>query len=117
MGVTARIVEDVDGLAPIRAEWDKLAVAGGRPFAAPAWVLAWWLHMRPNGARLQVLVAERDDELVGIVPLYGVGRVMRSIGAELAPVEPLSISWPQSSRASGQSSWSSTEAARIGLSF
>lgn len=90
MGVNARIVEDVDGLAPVRAEWDELAVAAERPFAAPAWVLAWWEHMRPATARLQVVLAERDGELVGIAPLYGVGRLTRPIGAALAPVEPLS---------------------------
>jgi CelD/BcsL family acetyltransferase involved in cellulose biosynthesis len=90
MGATARIVEDVDGLTPLRAQWDELAVAAGRPFSAPGWVLAWWQHMRPNGARLQVLVVEREGDLVGVVPLYGADRVTRSIGAELAPVEPLS---------------------------
>lgn len=92
MGVNARIVEDVDGLATVSAEWDQLAVAAGRPFAAPAWVLSWWRHMRPDAARLQVVVAECDGDLVGVVPLYGVGGVTRAIGADLAPVEPLSRS-------------------------
>lgn len=89
MGVTARIVEDVDGLAPVRAGWDELAVASGRPFSAPAWALAWWEQMRPGDARLRVVVAERDGDLAGVVPLYAAGRVLRFIGAALAPVEPL----------------------------
>lgn len=90
MGVSARVVDSLDGLAPIRAEWDRLAVESGRPFAAPAWALSWWSHLRPEGARLHVLVVEGDDGLAGIVPLYRVGSAYRPIGAELAPVEPLS---------------------------
>jgi CelD/BcsL family acetyltransferase involved in cellulose biosynthesis len=89
VGVDARVVESLDGLAPIRAEWDALAVQAGRPFAAPAWPLAWWEHMRPAAAHLQVLVAEADGVLAGIAPLYALGGVNRAMGGELAPVEPL----------------------------
>jgi CelD/BcsL family acetyltransferase involved in cellulose biosynthesis len=90
LGVSARFVEDLDGLAPIHAEWEELAAASCRPFAAPAWALSWWKHLRPEGARLRVLVVERDEGLAGVVPLYTVGRVYRPIGGELAPVEPVS---------------------------
>jgi CelD/BcsL family acetyltransferase involved in cellulose biosynthesis len=89
VGVTARFVESLDGLASICAEWDELAAAAGRPFSAPAWALSWWEHLRPEGARLRVLVAELDDGLAGLVPLHAVGRVYRPLGGELAPVEPL----------------------------
>ncbi len=90
MGVTARVVESLDGLGPIRAEWDELAVASERPFTAPAWALSWWRHLRPEGARLRVLVVELDDGLAGIVPMCVTGRTYRPLGGELAPVEPVS---------------------------
>jgi CelD/BcsL family acetyltransferase involved in cellulose biosynthesis len=88
VGITARVVDSLDGLAPIRAQWDELAVASGRPFAAPAWALSWWQHLRPEKARLRVLVVELDGRLAGVVPLHAVGRVYRPIGGALAPVEP-----------------------------
>lgn len=90
MALAARVAESLDELAPVRAEWDELAVASGRPFAAPAWALSWWEHLRPEGARLHALVVEQGDELAGVVPLYARGRTYRPIGGELAPVEPLS---------------------------
>jgi CelD/BcsL family acetyltransferase involved in cellulose biosynthesis len=90
LGVSARVVESIDDLAPICAEWDELALESGRPFAAPAWALSWWKHLRPERARLHVLLVEEDDGLAGVVPLYGIGRAYRSIGAALAPVEPVS---------------------------
>ena len=89
MGVTARVVESLDGVDPIRAEWDELAVASARPFSAPAWALSWWNHLRPEGARLRLLVVEQGDGLAGVLPLYAIGRVYRAIGGELAPVEPV----------------------------
>lgn len=89
MTATARIVEDAEALGSLRVAWDELAVAAGRPFSAPAWGLSWWRQMRPEGAGLRVLVVERDGALVGIFPLYAVGRAYRTLGAGLAPVEPL----------------------------
>jgi CelD/BcsL family acetyltransferase involved in cellulose biosynthesis len=88
--LSARVVETLVGLGPVRAEWDRLAAESGRPFAAPAWVLSWWEYLRPEGARLRVIVVKRDEDLAGIVPLYEIGRAYRPIGAALAPVEPLS---------------------------
>ena len=89
MGVVARVVEDAEALEPALAAWDELAVAAGRPFSAPAWALSWWKHMRPDEARLQVVLVERDGALAGVVPLYAIGRVSRVLGAKLAPAEPL----------------------------
>jgi CelD/BcsL family acetyltransferase involved in cellulose biosynthesis len=90
-GLSAQVVESLDELTQIRGEWDRLAVESSRPFAAPAWALSWWRHLRPEGARLRVVVVARGEELAGIVPLYSLGHVNRPIGAELAPVEPLSL--------------------------
>jgi CelD/BcsL family acetyltransferase involved in cellulose biosynthesis len=90
VGATARLVDSLDRLAPICAEWDELAVAAGRPFSAPGWALSWWRHLRPERAQLRVLVLESGDGLAGVVPMYATGGVYRPIGAELAPVEPVS---------------------------
>jgi CelD/BcsL family acetyltransferase involved in cellulose biosynthesis len=90
VGVSARVVESLDGLLPVRQAWDELAAASGRPFAAPAWALSWWEHLRPEGARLCVLVVELDEGIAGVVPLHAIDRVLRPIGGELAPVEPVS---------------------------
>jgi CelD/BcsL family acetyltransferase involved in cellulose biosynthesis len=88
-GSSARVVESLDELTSIRPVWDELAAASGRPFSAPAWVLSWWEHLRPEGARLRVLVVESDGATAGVVPLYASGRVHRPIGGELGPVEPV----------------------------
>jgi CelD/BcsL family acetyltransferase involved in cellulose biosynthesis len=88
--VIARVVESLDCLDPIRGRWDELAVAASRPFAAPSWALAWWRHLAPAGAELRVVVVEEEGgRLAGVLPFYSMGRVYRTIGAALAPVEPV----------------------------
>lgn len=87
--LSARVVQSLGELVPYRAQWDELAVEARRPFSAPAWALAWWDHLRPEGARLRVLAVEDDERLVGVVPLYASGGSYRPLGGELAPVEPL----------------------------
>jgi CelD/BcsL family acetyltransferase involved in cellulose biosynthesis len=57
-------------LQPHLAAWDELAVAAGRPFAAPGWTLAWWRHAAPDGAELRVALAVEGDDLVGVAPFY-----------------------------------------------
>ncbi len=69
--IHAALVEDVDALAPHEEAWDRLAVESARPYCAPAWMLAWWRHAAPPQARLRVVVAHEDGELVGLAPLYG----------------------------------------------
>jgi CelD/BcsL family acetyltransferase involved in cellulose biosynthesis len=91
VGLSARVVQSLDELTAFRARWDELAVESQRPFAAPAWVLAWWTHLRPDGAQLRVLIFEEGDRLVGVFPLFAVGRSYRPIGGGLAPVDPLSM--------------------------
>ncbi|HSR95352.1 MAG TPA: GNAT family N-acetyltransferase [Solirubrobacterales bacterium] len=88
--MTARVLQSLDELAPIRARWDQLAVESQRPFAAPAWALAWWKRLRPDNAQLRVLVFEDGDRLAGVIPLFAAGRSYRPIGGGLAPVDPLS---------------------------
>jgi CelD/BcsL family acetyltransferase involved in cellulose biosynthesis len=89
--LSTKVIDTVDGLAAIDADWDRLAVAGGRPFAAPAWALAWWKHLRPADAQLRVVVVDDGDRIVGIGPFYVSGRAWRLLAASYsAAVAPLS---------------------------
>jgi len=71
------VVEQPEELAPYVEAWDELAAAAGRPFCAPAWMLAWWREGRRGDARLRVVLALDDaDELVGVGPFFAqVGRL------------------------------------------
>ena len=51
MPLAGAIVDDEADLAPILSDWDALAVETGRPYCSPGWMLAWWRHARPAGAR------------------------------------------------------------------
>jgi CelD/BcsL family acetyltransferase involved in cellulose biosynthesis len=64
------IVEQPDELAPYVEAWDELAAAAGRPFCAPAWMLAWWREGRSGDARLRVVLVLDGDELVGVGPFF-----------------------------------------------
>jgi CelD/BcsL family acetyltransferase involved in cellulose biosynthesis len=68
--VQSDLVDDVDRLSRWEGEWDSLAVACGRPFSAPAWMLAWWRHAAPRNSSLKVAVVHEGNDLVGIAPLY-----------------------------------------------
>jgi CelD/BcsL family acetyltransferase involved in cellulose biosynthesis len=68
--IETRVVEDADALAPYLEAWDALAVACGRPFCAPAWMLGWWHEGRTGDARLRVVLVLRGDELVGVGPFF-----------------------------------------------
>ena len=66
----AEVIDDLAVLRRWETEWDALAVAAGRPFSAPAWMLAWWRRAAPGGAELRVVVATDGDALVGVAPFY-----------------------------------------------
>jgi CelD/BcsL family acetyltransferase involved in cellulose biosynthesis len=85
----AGLFEDADELASHEASWDELAVRSSRPFSAPAWVMGWWRHLRPDGARLRVVLVWAGEALVGVVPLYAAGRTLRPIGDGMPAAEPL----------------------------
>jgi CelD/BcsL family acetyltransferase involved in cellulose biosynthesis len=63
--VTAR-----DGLEPLSAEWDALAVACDRPQMAPGFVLPWWRHVAPADAQPRLVTVRDEGRLVGIAPFY-----------------------------------------------
>jgi CelD/BcsL family acetyltransferase involved in cellulose biosynthesis len=72
-----------------------LAVAAARPYSSPGWMVPWWRHAHPDGARLRTVVVHEDDRLVGIAPMWltpnGAGRCeQRVLAARLAaPATPL----------------------------
>jgi CelD/BcsL family acetyltransferase involved in cellulose biosynthesis len=68
--VRAELLEDVGRLEELSEEWEELADATGRPFASPAWTLAWWRHAAPEGARLRVAVARDSDRLAAVAPFF-----------------------------------------------
>lgn len=65
------VVERPEELAPYADAWDALAAAAGRPFCAPAWMLAWWHEGRSGDARLRVVLAlDAGGLLVGVGPFF-----------------------------------------------
>jgi CelD/BcsL family acetyltransferase involved in cellulose biosynthesis len=68
--LSAEIVDDETGLAPYLADWDEIAVASSQPYAAPAWMLAWWRHARPSRAVLRVVVVFDGNDVVAIAPFF-----------------------------------------------
>jgi CelD/BcsL family acetyltransferase involved in cellulose biosynthesis len=65
------VIEQPDELDPYLDAWDALAAAAGRPFCAPAWMLAWWREGRSGEAHLRVVLAlEPDGTLVGVGPFF-----------------------------------------------
>ena len=58
--------EREEDLGDLRAAWDRLALDLGLPYGGPAWMLAWWRHLRPVGARLRVIAVHEGNQLVGL---------------------------------------------------
>ncbi len=79
----------------IWSQWDDLAVAAGRPYGSPAWMMAWWQHVAPPGSKLRVIAVFDGEELVGVAPFSvdrgpGGVRRYRFLGAgTCAPVDLL----------------------------
>ena len=67
---TCELIEDVARLEALGDGWDQLAVDAGEPFRSPHWMLPWWEHASPAGARLRVVAVTDGDALVGLAPLY-----------------------------------------------
>src|SRR4051812_36115164 len=95
MTVSWEVLDSVEAVEPAVADWDRLAVEKGLPYCAPAFLLAWWKHVRPEGARLRVVVV-RDGQghVAGIGPFYAVRErglpAWALLGGDLAaPVQPL----------------------------
>jgi CelD/BcsL family acetyltransferase involved in cellulose biosynthesis len=78
------VVEDADRLEELAPAWDRLATRCRAPYCSPAWMLPWWRHVAPSGARLRVVVVRDGDELDGIAPFY-----LRRARTRLAHYRPL----------------------------
>lgn len=89
------LISDPDVPPDLKQRWDDLAVDRGRPYCAPAWMLAWWASARPAGAALRLVAVKEEDALVGVVPFFAErtgGRLVRYrllASSVSAHVEPL----------------------------
>lgn len=61
---------DLGEMESIYAEWDALAEACGLPQMTPAWLLAWWRHLAPEGAEPRVIVVRERGALIGLAPFF-----------------------------------------------
>lgn len=77
--IRAEVVTTPEACRPFLDEWDALAVASEMPYAAPAWMLAWWDHVRPPRSILLVIPVTQGADLIGVLPLYGVPRALGSL--------------------------------------
>lgn len=68
--LSADVVESLDELGPLRAQWDALATALRRPFAAPEWLLPWWRHLAPARSALRIVAVADGGRLVGLAPCF-----------------------------------------------
>jgi CelD/BcsL family acetyltransferase involved in cellulose biosynthesis len=96
MALQADLLDGEAALEPHLTAWDALAVARGRPYCAPGWMLSWLRAVAPSGAALRVCVVHDDDELVGIAPFWadredGQGRYALLAERSSYPVEPLCV--------------------------
>ena len=66
------VLDEVEAVEPIVQPWDELAERLGKPYCSPAWLLAWWRHASPKGARLRIVAVREGDRLVGVAPFYAI---------------------------------------------
>ena len=96
MALQAELLETTEALEPHLAGWDALAVARGRPYCAPGWMLSWLGAVAPPDALLRACVVREGGELVAIAPLWtqdgdGGGRYGMLSEHTASPVEPLCV--------------------------
>jgi CelD/BcsL family acetyltransferase involved in cellulose biosynthesis len=96
MSVRGELVDDPARLAAHVAAWDELAVAAGRPYCAPAWMLAWWSELAPPAARLRVALAHDGENLIGVAPCWsdpaaGPERLRFLAAPMCSPTGPLAV--------------------------
>ena len=90
------LIETPAALDPHLRAWDALAVATGRPYCAPAWMMSWWRHAAPRNALLRVFLMNEGDELVAVAPFFArrtaIGHVYRPLASDVSPrAEPLAV--------------------------
>jgi CelD/BcsL family acetyltransferase involved in cellulose biosynthesis len=94
--VDGTVIAEPGALERLYAPWDALARARQLPLMSPAWLLAWWRHLAPEGAQLRTVAVHAGGELVGLAPFYvvparrGRGVEYRLLGSGLgSPLAPL----------------------------
>jgi CelD/BcsL family acetyltransferase involved in cellulose biosynthesis len=96
MGLQAELLDSAPALEPHRLAWDALAIARGRPYCAPGWMLSWLRAVAPADALLRACVVLDGDALVGIAPFWtlaeGGGRYGLLAERASSPIEPLAVS-------------------------
>lgn len=68
--IAVAVIDDARDAEGLREEWDELAVAIGRPFCSPAWMLPWWAHVRTGDARLRMIVLRDRRRVLAIAPFF-----------------------------------------------
>jgi GNAT acetyltransferase-like protein len=93
MALQAELLETTEALEPHLGAWDALAVARGRPYCAPGWMLSWLRAVAPPDALLRACLVRDGGELVGIAPLWAEegGRYGMLSEHTASPVEPLCV--------------------------
>jgi len=67
------IIESVADLTALTDEWNALLDDSAQSSFSvrPWWMLSWWRHFAPDGARLRVIVCrDAGGALIGLAPLY-----------------------------------------------
>lgn len=68
--VELTVINDPGNLESVREEWDELAIAAGRPYCSPAWMLSWWARARTGDARLRVIVLRDRQGILAVAPFF-----------------------------------------------
>jgi CelD/BcsL family acetyltransferase involved in cellulose biosynthesis len=64
------VVDHETALAPYLPAWEELAIACGRPFCLPGWMLAWWREAEEATGDLRVILVFDGEELIGVGPFF-----------------------------------------------
>jgi len=66
--INITLIENIRDFESVKDDWNKLA-KGLAPINSFEWMFKWWKYFKNNN-ELKILVAEKDQKIVGIAPLY-----------------------------------------------
>ena len=76
-----RLIDSLDQLQRYEREWDRLAVACGKPTCRPAWLRAWWdawcIPADRASRALRVVVVTEGERLLALFPGFFIDRQAR----------------------------------------